>query len=72
MTLHFEVRRGAYHDSVTLMLAGRAVSAVAGVSDALVGMATELNVGLLAGIGILLRLTAVRSSRACPPGRTTC
>ena len=48
---HVEVRRGAYHDSVTLMQASRAVAAVDGVGDALVAMATELNLELAAGMG---------------------
>ncbi|WP_194922279.1 FdrA family protein, partial [Catenulispora rubra] len=48
---HVEVRRGEYHDSVTLMLAGRAVAGVAGAERVLVAMATELNVALLAELG---------------------
>jgi succinyl-CoA synthetase alpha subunit len=48
---HVEVRRGEYHDSVTLMLAGRAVAGVAGAGRVLVAMATELNVALLAELG---------------------
>jgi FdrA protein len=46
-----ELRRGTYRDSVTLMQVSRSVSAVDGVTGALVAMATELNVGLLAGMG---------------------
>ena len=46
-----EVRRGAYHDSVTLMQISRAVSLVDGVQAALVAMATELNLDLLDGMG---------------------
>jgi len=46
-----EVRRGAYHDSVTLMQVSRAVSTVDGVQAALVAMATELNLDLLDGMG---------------------
>jgi FdrA protein len=46
-----EVRRGAYHDSVTLMQVSRAVSAVDGVQAAQVAMATELNLDLLRGMG---------------------
>ena len=48
---HVEVRRGEYHDSVTLMLAGRAVAGVGGVERVLVAMATELNVALLDELG---------------------
>jgi len=48
---HVEVRRGEYHDSVTLMLAGRAVGGVGGVERVLVAMATELNVALLGELG---------------------
>lgn len=48
---HVEVRRGEYHDSVTLMLAARAVAGVAGVERVLVAMATDLNIALLADLG---------------------
>ena len=48
---HLEVMTGAYHDSVTLMQVSRSASAVAGVDAALVGMGTELNLDLLAGMG---------------------
>ncbi|MFL6116487.1 MAG: hypothetical protein ACJ786_34790, partial [Catenulispora sp.] len=48
---HLEVRRGEYHDSVTLMLAGRAVAAVDGVERVLVAMGTELNIELLTELG---------------------
>jgi FdrA protein len=51
MARHVEVRPGAYHDSVTLMLASRAVADEPGVAAALVAMATELNVDLLRGLG---------------------
>jgi FdrA protein len=46
-----EVRRGAYHDSVTLMQVSRDVVAVDGVSAAQVAMGTELNLDLLRGMG---------------------
>jgi len=46
-----EVRRGAYHDSVTLMQVSRAVSSVDGVQAAMVAMATQLNLDLLDGMG---------------------
>src|SRR2546423_4043079 len=48
---HLEVRRGEYHDSVTLMLAARAVAGVAGVERVLVAMGTELNIELLTALG---------------------
>jgi FdrA protein len=48
---HVEVRRGSYHDSVTLMQVSQAVGERGDVDAALVAMATELNVGLLAGMG---------------------
>jgi FdrA protein len=51
VTDHVEVRRGAYHDSVTLMQASRTVAGVDGVDAALVAMATELNLELAAGMG---------------------
>jgi FdrA protein len=46
-----EVRRGAYHDSVTLMQVSRAVTGVDGVQAAMVAMATELNLDLIDGMG---------------------
>src|SRR6185369_5036514 len=46
-----EVRRGAYYDSVTLMLVSRDVLAVDGVSAAQVAMGTELNLDRLRGTG---------------------
>jgi FdrA protein len=46
-----EVRAGAYYDSVTLMRASSAVTAVEGVMSALVAMATPLNLELFAGMG---------------------
>jgi FdrA protein len=51
MTEHLEVRRGAYADSVSLMQVSRRVGEVDGVDQALVAMATELNLQLLAGMG---------------------
>ncbi|MFC5752441.1 FdrA family protein [Actinomadura rugatobispora] len=46
-----EVRRGAYHDSVTLMRVSREVGDAAGVSGAMAAMATELNLELLGRMG---------------------
>ena len=54
MTDLVEVRRGAYYDSVSLMQVSRAVGQTEGVDAALVAMATELNTGLLAGMGFTL------------------
>jgi FdrA protein len=51
MTTHVELRRGAYHDSVSLMQVSRAVAGSAGVTAAQVAMATELNVDVLRGMG---------------------
>jgi FdrA protein len=48
---HVRGRVGAYADSVTLMQVSATVQAVAGVQAALVAMATELNVGMAAGLG---------------------
>jgi FdrA protein len=45
------LRRGIYADSVTLLQVSRQVGQAAGVQDALVGMATELNLEMLAGMG---------------------
>ncbi|MGA4670738.1 FdrA family protein [Propionibacteriaceae bacterium Y1923] len=46
-TAHVEVRTGTYYDSVTLMQISQKVKLTEGVEDAQIGMATELNVGLL-------------------------
>ena len=54
---HVEARAGAYADSVTLMQITARAQAVDGVRAALVAMATDLNLGLLAGLGL-----------AAPPG----
>lgn len=48
---HVEARPGAYADSVTLMQVSAQARAAPGVAAALVAMATELNLGLLAGLG---------------------
>lgn len=48
---HVEVRRGSYHDSVTLMLVSRDLLAVDGVVEASVVSATPLNVELVTGQG---------------------
>ncbi|MDQ1742336.1 MAG: FdrA protein, partial [Pseudonocardiales bacterium] len=45
------LRRGRYADSVTLLQVSRQVGQAAGVHAAMVGMATELNLELLAGMG---------------------
>jgi FdrA protein len=51
MTERVIVRRGAYHDSVTLMLVSRTAAAADGAEDVAVGMATPLNLELLADQG---------------------
>jgi len=45
------LRRGLYADSVTLLQVSRQVGQAAGVQAAMVGMATELNLEVLAGMG---------------------
>ncbi|MFW6090379.1 MAG: FdrA family protein [Actinomycetota bacterium] len=51
MPTHLDVRRGVYLDSVTLMQVSRDVAAGDGIRSALVAMATELNLDLLADLG---------------------
>ncbi len=51
MTHHVELRRGAYHDSVSLLQVSRAVAGTAGIEAAQVAMATELNVDVLRDMG---------------------
>ena len=48
---HVEARPGAYADSVALMQASTDVRKADGVEAALIAMATELNLGLLAEMG---------------------
>jgi FdrA protein len=48
---HVEARAGAYSDSVTLMQVSAHARKADGVEAALVSMATELNLGLLPGMG---------------------
>ncbi|MBB6216900.1 succinyl-CoA synthetase alpha subunit [Anaerosolibacter carboniphilus] len=43
MNLGVEIRKGAYYDSVTLMLISKEVKKMDGVKEALVGMGTDLN-----------------------------
>ncbi|WP_228255019.1 FdrA family protein [Ornithinimicrobium avium] len=47
MTDTVDVRSGVYHDSVTLMQVSQQVRTTPGVTDALIGMGTELNLGLM-------------------------
>lgn len=51
MIARVEIHPGRYHDSVRLMQVSKAVQSVDGVADALVAMATELNLSLLADMG---------------------
>ena len=44
MTTHVELRRGAYHDSVSLMQVSRAVAGTPGVAAAQVAMATDAGI----------------------------
>ena len=46
-----ELRRGAYHDSVTLLQVSRTLAAVDGVHAAQVAMGTELNLDVLRTMG---------------------
>lgn len=51
MTARVEVRGGEYHDSVALMRVSRDIANLPGVLDALVAMATDLNLEVLADMG---------------------
>ncbi|MFA9444967.1 FdrA family protein [Egicoccus sp. AB-alg6-2] len=51
MVDHLDVRRGVYHDSVSLMQVSRRVGDLPGVDKVLVAMGTELNRELLVGMG---------------------
>ena len=58
MVSRVEIHPGRYHDSVRLMQASKALQEVPGVTDALVAMATELNLELLADMGFDMEATA--------------
>ncbi len=62
MTVKAIVKPAEYHDSVSLMLVARELSALEGVQDAAVVMATEANKSILSGAGLLTD----QVSRACP------
>ncbi len=47
MTRYVELRSGAYYDSVSLMQVSRTVRGTPGVTDAMIGMGTDLNVGMI-------------------------
>lgn len=51
MTERVDVRRGSYHDSVTLMQVSQQVRMAPGITDALIGMGTELNLDLMRQVG---------------------
>ena len=46
------IEKDSYHDSVFLMLINKEVKQIPGVSDAVVAMATAMNLDLLAGMGL--------------------
>lgn len=52
MAIHTEVRSGVYFDSVTLLGVSRDAKAVDGVDEAVVAMATELNLGIIDDLGL--------------------
>lgn len=54
MTDHIERRTGTYYDSVTLMRVSAAVKKTPGVSEALIGMGTELNLDLIVSADFVL------------------
>ena len=51
MITRVDVRRGRYHDSVALMRVSRDIGSLPGIVDALVAMATDLNVAVLTDMG---------------------
>lgn len=48
----YEIRKNAYYDSVTLMLISKEIKALDGVTEVLVGMATELNKELAVNLSL--------------------
>ena len=71
MNEQVDVRRGAYHDSVTLMQVSKAVAATPGVSAVQVAMATELNVEVLTGMGSPCLATPEPTTCSSPYGART-
>jgi succinyl-CoA synthetase alpha subunit len=55
---HLELRRGVYHDSVTLLRISQAVADAPGITAAQVAMATPLNTELAAGLGFSIPAAA--------------
>lgn len=51
-SLKVEVRKGAYYDSVTLMIISKEIKKLDGVESALIGMGTDLNKELAANLNI--------------------
>ena len=51
---HVQTRRGAYHDSVTLLRITQAATGTPGVAAAQVAMGTDLNIELTLGLGFLV------------------
>lgn len=52
--IKLEVRKNTYYDSVTLMIISKEVKKLPGVSEALVGMGTELNREIAGNIGLAI------------------
>ena len=71
MISRVEVHPGRYHDSVRLMQASKALQEVSGVEEALVAMATDLNLSLLADMGFDPAATAGRPERSEPQPTAT-
>jgi len=53
MTIKIITQKNAYHDSVTLMAISGKITAMTGVNEAVVAMATAMNKDLLARVGML-------------------
>lgn len=50
--VRYEVRKNSYYDSVTLMLISKEIKNIEGVTEALVGMGTDLNKELATNLGL--------------------
>ena len=50
--IKLEIKKNAYYDSVTLMLISKELKKLDGVSEALVGMGTDLNKEIAQNIGV--------------------
>ena len=67
--IKFDVKKNAYYDSVTLMLISKELKKTDGVTEALVGMGTDLNKEIAQNIGVSSPKCIIISSEPALIGR---